>query len=90
MMNWTVLSTVLGVTLILSATILKIAGTGRRETCMKKFENIEKKEAVNEEKFARIEKELREIKDEQKSISTKLDKLMFLLPKRSINHDNGG
>ena len=88
-MNWTIIGSILGVALIASATIIKIVGTGRREHCMKKFEEIVKEQALTEQKFKTIERQLEEIKDHQSRIEEKLDKLMFLLPKREVNHKGG-
>lgn len=56
---------------------------------MAKFEDIIKDEALTKQKFETIEKQLSEIKEKQDRLEQKIDKLMFLLPKRDLNHDRG-
>jgi septal ring factor EnvC (AmiA/AmiB activator) len=85
-MNWTVFGSIIGIAVIASATFIKIVGTGRRQYCMSKFEEIVKKQALTEQKFETIEQQLSDIKSKQDKIEEKIDKLMFLLPKREENH----
>jgi septal ring factor EnvC (AmiA/AmiB activator) len=85
-MNWTILGSIIGVALIASATIIKIAGTGRRQYCMSKFEDIVKEQALTKQKFETIEQQLADIKLKQDKIEEKIDKLTLMIPKREENH----
>jgi uncharacterized coiled-coil protein SlyX len=82
-MDWTILGSIVSIALIASATVIKISGTGKRETCMEKFTQLEKEQALQKQKFETIEAQLADIRETIHAMSLKIDKLFFVIPKRS-------